>query len=294
MLLQEEMKQFPFSNSERVIIDFILDKQEEIRDYSTSQIAKETFTSPSTLVRISKKLGFDGWISFKEAFLDEVNYLNYHFKDIDANFPFDPHDSIMNIAAKIVNLHIESAKDTLSLIEHDSLQQAVQLINKSERVQIFAIGNLNYIAQEFVLRLRRIKKNAMIYPLQGVMSHDAAMLTKKDCAICISYSGETPMLLNITHYLVDNEVPIISLTSIGNNRLSSLSDISMHITTREKSYRKIASYSSMESITILLDVLYSCLFNLNYQENLDYKLSIASKVENNRMIENKIIDDKQK
>ena len=54
MLLQEEMKQIPFSNSERVIIDFILDKQEEIRDYSTSQVAKETFTSPSTLVRISR------------------------------------------------------------------------------------------------------------------------------------------------------------------------------------------------------------------------------------------------
>ena len=294
MLLQDEMKQTLFSNSERVIIDFILEKQDEIRDYSTSQIAKETFTSPSTLVRISKKLGFDGWIAFKEAFLDEVNYLNYHFKDIDANFPFEKQDSIMNIAAKIVNLHIESAKDTLSLIEHDSLQQAVQLINKSEHIQIFAIGNLNYIAQEFVLRLRRIKKNATIYPLQGVMSHDAAMMTNKDCAICISYSGETPMLLNIVHYLKENEVPIISLTSIGKNRLSSLSDISMHMTTREKSYKKIASYSSMESITILLDVLYSCLFNLNYQENLDYKFSIASKIENNRIIDNKIIDDKEK
>lgn len=292
MLLQDEMKQTSFSDSERIIVDFILEKQEYIRDYTTSQIANETYTSPSTLIRVSKKLGFDGWISFKEAFLDEVNYLNYHFKEIDPNFPFTPQDSIMSIASKIVNLHIESAKDTLSLIDHDSLQQAVQLINRSDEIHIFAIGNLNYIAQEFVLRLRRIKKRASIYPLQGVMSHDAAMMTKNDCAICLSYSGETPMLLRIVDYLKENEVPIISLTSVGRNRLSSVSDISLHITTREKSYRKIAGFSSMESMTIILDILYSCLFRLDYERNLDYKLSIAEKVESNRMIENKIINDK--
>lgn len=54
MLLQEQMKTYPFSNSERIIVDYILQKQDEIKDYSTKMIADETYTSPSTLIRISK------------------------------------------------------------------------------------------------------------------------------------------------------------------------------------------------------------------------------------------------
>ena len=150
MLLQEQMKTYPFSNSERIIVDYILQKQDEIKDYSTKMIADETYTSPSTLIRISKKLGFQGWNEFKETFLHEINYLNSHFQDVDANLPFTNQDTIMTIASKIVNLHIESAKDTLSLVQHDSLQKAVQILRRSQEVRVFAISNLNYIAEEFV------------------------------------------------------------------------------------------------------------------------------------------------
>lgn len=110
MLLKDRMNNYPFSHSERIIVDYILDKQNEIKDYSTKMIADETYTSPSTLIRISKKLGFQGWNDFKDAYLNEVDYLNKHFQDIDPNFPFTNQDTIMNIASKIANLHAESAK----------------------------------------------------------------------------------------------------------------------------------------------------------------------------------------
>ena len=42
MLLQEQMKQNVFSYNERAIINFILEKQEKIKDYSTKMIGDET------------------------------------------------------------------------------------------------------------------------------------------------------------------------------------------------------------------------------------------------------------
>ena len=101
MLLQEKMKNTKFSPSEEIVIDFILTKQERIKDYSTTMIAGETYTSPSLLVRISKKLGFSGYNNFKNAFLEEVQYLHKSHLNIDANQPFLKTDSIMNIANKI-------------------------------------------------------------------------------------------------------------------------------------------------------------------------------------------------
>lgn len=112
MLLIEKMKQYPFSSSERTIVDFILEKQEDIKDYTTKAIAKETYTSPSVLVRIAKKLGYQGYNEFKEDYLKEVYYLHSHFEKIDANYPFTEKDNTMTVAGKIASVYEESARDT--------------------------------------------------------------------------------------------------------------------------------------------------------------------------------------
>lgn len=256
MLLKEQMKAYPFSHNERVIIDYILDKQINIKDYSVKMIADATFTSPSTLIRISKKLGFQGWVEFKDAYLEEANYLNSHFCNIDSNLPFSNQDSIMTIASKIVNLHIESAKDTLSLFQHDSLQKAVRILHQSKEIRVFA------------------------------------MSSPDECAICISYSGESSNIVKTAQILKENNCPIIAITSIGNNSLSDLATVTLRVTTREKSFSKIAGFSSLESISIVLNTLYACLFSLNYHDNLTYKLDIAKKIENAPIINNEIIAEK--
>ena len=294
MLLREKMKTTHFSNSETLIIDYILEKNELIKDYSTKMIADETYTSPSTLIRIAKKLGYHGWNDFKNDFLEETHYLNSHFQNVDPNFPFTNQDTIMNISHNIANLYIESAHDTLSLIHHDSLQKAVQILRKSSCIHVFAVANLVYAGEEFVFKLNRIHKDARISIVQDNMFQDALMTTNDECAICLSYSGETPTLLKTVRFLKQNQVPIIAITSIGTNCLTEMANVSLNITTREKSYSKIAGFSSLTSIHMVLDILYSCLFSLNYQANLDYKIKIANRVENDRNIHNHTIEERPK
>ncbi len=67
-----------------------------------------------------------------------------------------------------------------------------------------------------------------------------------------------------------------------------MADVTLNITTREKSFSKIAGFSSLTSINLILDILYSCLFNLNY------KVNVAKQVETNRVIDNEIITEKAK
>ena len=129
-------------------------------------IGDETYTAPSTIIRIAHKLGFQGWSDFKEAFLDEVIYLNNNFQEIDPNFPFTNQDTMMQIAHKITQLHIESAKDTASLIQHDTLQKALRIMAKADVIKVFAVANLNFIGEEFVFKLNRIHKRAYIEPVQ--------------------------------------------------------------------------------------------------------------------------------
>lgn len=283
MLIREKLESYPFSNSEKLIIDYILKNKTAIKNMTTKDIANATYTSPSTLIRIAHKMKYKGWSELKNAFLQEEDYLETHFCNIDANYPFDEKDSIMSIANKIAILKKETIEDTLSLITHDDLQNAIRIIRQSSYINVFAVSNNLLISQEFKHNMTRIKKRVDICPIHGEQIHVANLADSSSCAIVISYSGETTELIKITQLLKSHHIPIIAITNIGENSISKLADCILRITTREKLYSKIATYSTDEAIIYLLDVLYSCIYALDYENNDCIRYHSSRKIEEDRM-----------
>lgn len=282
MLIRERLERCDFSNSEKAIIDFILDKKTAIKDMTTKDIANATYTSPSTLIRIAHKMNFNGWNELKEAYLKEEDYLQSHFCNVDANYPFQNNDTIMSISSKIATLKKESIDDTLSLITHDDLQKAIQIIRKASSVQLFAVSNNLYISQEFKHNMNRIRKRVDICSTQGELVYTACTCDPKSCALVISYSGETPILKRTVLALKAQNIPVIAVTNIGDNTVARLSDCVLRICTREKLYSKIATFSTDSAITYLLDVIYSCIFALDYDKNKERKIQTSRMIETGR------------
>lgn len=282
MLIQERLERCELSVSERAAADFILKEKLNIRDMTTREIAQASFSSPSTLVRIAHKMNFRGWNELKEALLKEEEYLQTHFSDIDANLPFKKSDSILSVAAKIAALKKESIDDTLSLITHDDLRKAVSLLNQASSINIFAVSNNALICQEFQHNMSRIGKRVEVCSLQGEFAYTAWLAEPSSCALIISYSGETPILVKAAKILKEHQIPTVLITNIGENSLLPMADCVLHICTREKLYSKIASFSTDASIEYLLDVLYSCIFRLDYDEYLQMKIRSAQEIEHGR------------
>lgn len=282
MLIRERLERCEFSNSERVIIDFILKEKMNIKNMTMKEIANATYTSPSTLIRIAHKMKFKGWNELKEAYLKEEEYLQTHFLDIDANLPFSNDDTIMSIASKIATLKKEAIDDTLSLVRHDDLQKAVQMIKKASSIYVFAVSNNGLITQEFAHNMSRIKKKVTICNLQGELVYSAINADIQSCAIIVSYSGETPILSRVIQALKMNGIPIIAITNIGENTVSRNADVVLRICTREKLYSKIATFSTDVSFEYILDLLYSCVFSLDYDKNLERKTKISQMIEKGR------------
>lgn len=282
MLIRERLERCEFSNSERVIIDFILKEKMNIKNMTMKEIANATYTSPSTLIRIAHKMKFKGWNELKEAYLKEEEYLQTHFLDIDANLPFSNDDTIMSIASKIATLKKEAIDDTLSLVRHDDLQKAVQMIKKASSIYVFAVSNNGLITQEFAHNMSRIEKKVTICNLQGELVYSAINADIQSCAIIVSYSGETPILSRVIQALKMNGIPIIAITNIGENTVSRNADVVLRICTREKLYSKIATFSTDVSFEYILDLLYSCVFSLDYDKNLERKTKISQMIEKGR------------
>ncbi len=282
MLIRDRLEECDFSNSERAIADFILEKKLKIRDMTTKDIARQAFASPSTLVRVARKMGFGGWNELKEAFLKEEEYLQSHFQDIDANLPFQRGDSIMAIAGKIAALRKEAIDDTQSLMTHDELQKAVLYMQKASSIGLYGVSNNLILAREFQHNMARIGRKIELCQLQGEMVWTAYMALNTSCAVVISYSGETPILIRAVRALKKHKVPVILITNIGESTLSGMADCVLRICTREKQYSKIATFTTDSAIAYVLDVLYSCLFALDYEKNLKLKIDAAKAIEQGR------------
>ncbi|MFL2106246.1 MurR/RpiR family transcriptional regulator [Desemzia sp. FAM 23991] len=288
MLLTERMKEKIFSPSEEAIIDYMFDQRGDIRDKTTKQIAAETYTNPSTLIRVAKKLGYQGWVELRNVFSEEVSYLNSPFKDIEANYPFEEDDSVLTIANKIAALKQTTISDTLSLLNKDELQRAAEFLNQAKEIKIFAINNNLFLCHDFKSQMTRIGKTVHLCTVD--QGYEAVNCDPNTCIILISYTGETKEIVHLLPILESRKTPIIVLTSIGDNTLTKQADCVLRMTTREKLYSKIGSFSSNSSISFLLDTLYGCVFSKDYRNNLDHKINI-SKYYDQRQSFNKVIDE---
>ena len=282
MLIREELKSYDFSSAEAVAVDYILSKPDQIDHLTIKELAEMTFTQPSTIVRIAKKLGYSGWVDFKRAYLAEHRYLVSNFTTVDANFPFTSKDNIMTIAKKVSSLEKSTIDDLVSLLHHDQLAKSRQLLIEASHISVFGQNANILIAQDFALKMRRIGKFVSLVTTTGEELYEAYNLPQTACAILISYSGETNLVLSVNRILKSRGVKTLAITSIGNNTLSKEASLFLPITTREKFYSKIANFTTNISMTVLLDILYSLVFSKKYDDNMAHLKTTGEVVDNRK------------
>mgnify|MGYP004524033887 FL=1 len=155
--------------------------------------------------------------------------------------------------------------------------KATRILQQSSTIYFYAKSGNSLLAQNFKLKMNRIGKKVEVDDLDTPYS--SLLITQNDCAFIISYSGQTPSLIKIAKNLKNKKIPVIVITSIGENTLSESADCVLQMTTREKMYSKISNFTTEYSLELLLNILYSCFFKTNYNHFLDYKISNAKQIE---------------
>lgn len=261
-----------FSDSEKNIARYILDQQEDVLEMPIKELAKKTYTSPATIVRLCHKLGLQGYGDFKIKYSAELQAEHKIKNRIDVNYPFSKTDDSHQIAYKLASLHQESIEDTLSLIDFENLEGIINQIDEAQRVFIFGAGNSMLAAMEFQHKMLRIGKLVEIREIIGEQIFLAYNCKENDIALIISYSGETADLIDLAQILKNKKIPILGITSLGENQLSKFCTFVVNTGSREKIFNKIAPFSSKTSITFLLDLIFSMIFQKKYDDYMNIKL----------------------
>lgn len=275
--------------TEKKIADYFLQVQDKIKAQSAHQIASQLYVHPSMITRFCQKLGFQGYNDFQNQYIEEIQYRQTHFQTIDPNYPFAFQDKNVVIANKIGQLYHEIINDTLALISHDQLQKIVNAVLQAKTIYIYSAGVQADLAQTFKDKMIKIGKNVVVEKRMNELFYRASFCQQNCLFVIISYSGEVEAELRGIRKLTERHIPFLAITTYGENSLSKAADFVFWVSTRERMIQNLGDFAFNLSTLLILDILYVNVFNSDYNDHYQKKVSASQEFELFRKSDNALI-----
>ncbi|MGL5652765.1 MAG: MurR/RpiR family transcriptional regulator [Paraclostridium sp.] len=251
-----------FTDSEKLIADYLLSNNESIINLSAKEIGEITNTSAATLIRFSKKLGFES--------LNEMKLkLSMSLRDRKEKADFEYINKKLETTDIIYGIKksIDKVMDkTVNLIQEKDLEKAIDLLSKAKNIYIYSVGVSGLVGQDFYYKLSRINKRCIAHVDTHLQITSSILMEPEDVAVAISYSGTTKEVIKCVENANKNNVPVISITKASiSNKLEDLSDITLKVPYVEKSLREGAMSSRISQLAII-DMLFIGMAKENIEE----------------------------
>lgn len=241
-----------FTKREKLIADYLLLKERRILNMSAKEISEITGTSAPTVVRFSKKLGFNSLNEMKLSLS-----ISFENNKSDKKFEYLDEDlSVRNIINGIRQTFKNIVDVTSDLIKEDELEKAIEILINAKSIYIFGVGVSGLVGLDFYYKLSRIGKRCVYHNDAHLQVTSSVLIEKDDVALVISYSGETREVILCAENIKKNNVKLISITKASiDNKLSNISDITLNVPYVEKSLREGAINSRISQLAII-DMLF--------------------------------------
>lgn len=151
---------------------------------------------------------------------------------------------------------LQSVADRLN----DNFDKAVDAIStaldKGRKVVVVGVGKSGNIGQKIVATLNSTGAPTVMLDSQNALHGDLGVVCDGDVCIAMSFSGETPELLNLLPFLKRFDLPIIGITGSMGSSLAKYSDIVLDTgVAREACPLNLAPTSSSTAMLVMGDAL---------------------------------------
>lgn len=256
------------SPSERQVVSFILDDPARAAGMGIADLARESFTSTSTVMRVTRRLDLDGFSAFRRRLASDLN----EYLETTALFrpqePIEAQDTLSDIVDKVTSNNVRAVLDVRGFNTQDIFQQVVDMMSAAKQLDFYGSGVSNLICQDAMIKALRLGVPATAYSFYCEQAMLARTSPNDHLAVILSYTGQTEEILRVAQYLKSAGVPSVSITSHTDNALLELCTVSLFVDSFESVYR-IGGMSSRLSSLHLLDILFSAYINKNYDKLKD-------------------------
>ncbi len=246
--------------SEQRVADYILSHQEEIVFLSISALANLCDTSETSVIRLCKALGYNGYQHFKMdlARSNRPDSPDTHYNHIHEDV--SDRDDIAAIIQKVMNTNIQAIEETKFTLDPGQTQAAVAAISNTHRLEFYGMGGSGCVAIDAHHKFFKFgfSCNAYVDPHMQAMS--AATMKPGDVVVGISNSGNTKELINSLNIAKEAGATTICITGNADSNIAKICDIVLIATANERRYKpepmsiRIAQLSIIDILAVAVTI----------------------------------------
>lgn len=202
---------------ERRAIAAMLANPSKVPEWSTADVARQSGTSPATVVRACQRIGFRGYQHLRLEFarLTETSQ-----EDMTAN-----EDDDVSTAMAVFHDAVEALRLTTRSLDQVALIHATEIVSSARRVLCTASGFSLPPLQDAALRLTT--SGIDVSAPQDVIAQQfgAHSLGPQDVCLAVSYSGANTHTLRTCQIAKQQGASVIAVTNFSKSPLADLSDV---------------------------------------------------------------------
>lgn len=274
MLLEKLSEGTHFTTLEKAVADYILRNPDRIPAMSCKELAEASFASKATVVRLSQKLGLEGYQELKLSLASELSQK----KRIDrllANEPVTGGSSYEDIIRTLPAIYDKAVTNTRLSLNRNSMNRINQVLQKSECIDLYGTGISYILAQSAAFKFGTLGLECSAY--ESINAHYlAARKHKKTIAFLISLTGSNHTVIRMAQYLREATGNyIVGIAGPHSTGLRKWCHEVVEIANRD-SLLSLDVITSFSGATYVLDIFFALLLAKRYDEHTKSSLEMLS------------------
>lgn len=273
MLFEQLEDNSQFTNSEKSIAKYLLEKPHTIEEMTAEDLGAITNTSKSSVFRFCKKIKVNSFEKLKSTIRSEL-YEKERMEKFRLEEPFDSKSTVKDILDNLPFLYDLAILHTNKMLDRGIVARIARILNNADTIDFYASGITQTCAQAAAFKLQSIGKHCDVFT--NLNEHYAISIQenrKKKVSILLSFTGGNSVIVRCAKHLRDLGFYTIGIGGIVSPDLKANCDDFLEIYQKKlvTSFEFLTPYISM---TYILDVLFASLMVKDFDTHFKNSLQV--------------------
>lgn len=264
-----------FTKAEKKVADFVLKNPKKVLFMSITDLADACSVGDTSVFRFCRTMNLRGYQEFKMRLSLSITNDDKDIEELEVDVT--PDDTFDTLAQKVLKSNLDAINETYTLLNAEEFSLAMDYFEAAENVYIFGVGSSMLTAMEAMNKFLRITPKVHCIQDTHMQSMIASMLTEKDLAIFISYSGSTKDTIHVAQLAKQSGAKIIAISRFIKSPLTTYSDVTILCGANEGPLQG-GSTSAKMGLLYILDLMYVEFYRRNYEVSRNNNQKTASSV----------------
>jgi len=274
-LLSIQSHYHQFTKAEKKVADYVLRNPKKVLFMSITDLADACDVGDTSVFRFCRTMKLRGYQEFKMRLSLSIKTDNKETEELESDVT--PDDSFATLAQKVLKSNIDAINETYSLLNPEEFIRCMDYFEATENVYFFGVGSSMLTAMEAMDKFLRITPKVHCIPDSHMQSMVASMLTEKDLAIIISYSGSTKDSIHVAKTAKQAGAKVICISRFIKSPLTGYADITILCGANESPLQG-GSTSAKMCLLYIIDLMYMEYYRRNYDISFENNQKTMSSV----------------